>query len=189
MKINSSVEVYRLTRYQKELLNNERIIGKTNIKNYLEKIIRNNILIEMGMIDKKKDVIVEKDLYSTQINFLLNSDDEANERNINKYVVATYYFELAKNFNKIALERKISRNKLWKIVKKNILIKEYNKTKLRIYKNIFRGQIIPSPQFVKNILKNNNDLPSFLSIIYLDEQIKPELKESYEKIIEYAKIV
>ena len=178
-----------MTSYQKELLKNERITGKENIKNYLEKIIRNNILIETGKIDKKQDIVTEKDLYSTQINYLLNSGEETNEKKINKYIVANYYFELAKNFNNIALERGISRNKLWNIVKKNILIKEYNMTKQRIYKNIFRGQMIPSPQFVKNILYNNNDLPSFLSIIYLDEQIKPELKESYEKIIEYAKIV
>ena len=139
------------------------------------------------MIDKKKDVIVEKELYSTQINFLLNSDDETNERNINKYVVANYYFELAKKFNKIAIERKISRNKLWMLVKKNILIKEYNKTKLRIYKNIFRGQIIPSPKFIKKTFKKNGDLPSYLSIIYLDEVITPEFKEAYENIIEYTK--
>ena len=139
------------------------------------------------MIGKKKDVVVEKNLYSTQINYLLNNGDEANERNINKYVVANYYFELAKKFNKIALERRISRNELWKIVKKNILIKEYNKTNLRIYKNIFRGQIIPSPQFVKSTLNKDDDLPSYLSIIYLDEEITPKFKEAYENIIEYTK--
>ena len=143
----------------------------------------------MGMIGKKKDVVVEKHLYSNQINYLLNSGNEANERNINKYVVANYYSELAKKFNKIALERRISRNELWKIVKKNILLKEYNNSNLRIYKYIFRGEIIPSPQFVKNTLKKNDDLPSYLSIVYLDETITSEFKEAYENIIEYTKII
>ena len=43
------------------------------------------------------------------------------------------------------------------------------------------------PQFFKNILNKNDDLPSFLSIIYLDEAITPEYIEAYENIIEYIK--
>ncbi len=174
-----------MTRYQKYLLNNEQIYGKENLKNHLEKIIRNKILIEIGFIDKKKDVLIEESLNYTQINYLLNSRDESHKKNINKYNVANYYFQLAKEFNRIALARNISRNELWKIINKNIIIKEYNNTKQRFYKFIFRGEIIPSTKFVENTLINNEDLPSYLSIIYLDEKVTAELEEAYQKLTMY----
>ena len=170
--------------YQKRLLKNEKIKGRINIKDYIEKIIRNNVLIERGAIDKKQDVVIEKDLYSSQVNYLLNNAREENNKAISKYNVANYYFQLAKQFNRIAIERSISRNNLWNITKKNMIIKDQNITTQRLYKYIFRGEIIPSPEFVENSLNNNDDLISYLSIIYLDEIIKPELEESYRKLKE-----
>ena len=173
---------YRLTDDQKKLLTNENIDGKTNIQHHFEKIISNKILIEKGILDDKKDILVEKDLYNTQVNYLLNSRNESKERTINKYNVANYYFELAKLFNRIALERKISRNKLWHIIKKNIIVRDFNNTKLRFYKYIFRGELIPSPKYIEKTLTDNDDLPCYLSIIYLDESITPELDEAYANI-------
>ena len=77
----------------------------------------------------------------------------------------------------------ISRNKLWSIIKKDIIFKDYNKTILRFYKYIFRGEIIPTPKFVNNILTRNDDLPTYLGIIYLDKTISPKCKEAYEILI------
>ena len=136
----------------------------------------------MGGVDNKKDVLLEKNLYYTQVNYLLDIRNEDNEKAINKYNVANYYFELAKLFNRIALERKISRNKLWNIIKKNIVMKYYNKTKLRCYKYIFRGELIPSPKIIDKILTYSDDLPSYLSIVYLDESMTIEFKEAYKKL-------
>ena len=81
--------------------------------------MRNKILIEKGIINNKKDIILEKDLHYTQINYILNNIDDGNLKTINKYDVANYYFQLAKQFNSIALERKLSRYELWNIIKKS----------------------------------------------------------------------
>ena len=71
------------------------------------------------------------------------------------------------------------------MIRKNIILKNYNKTDRRLYKSIFRGEIIPSPRFVYKTLQKNDDLPTYLSIIYLDEEITPELQEAYRKIKNY----
>ena len=173
---------YRLNDVQKRLLANERINGKKNIKHHLEKLICSEILIQKGILNNNKDYLIEKDLYNTQVNYLLDCRDDTHDKAINKYNIANYYFILAKEYNRIALNRKISRNKLWNIIKKNIIIRDYNITKQRIFKYIFRGEIIPSLKFVEHSLNTNNDLISYLSIIYLDETITPELGEAYQKL-------
>lgn len=167
---------------QQKILANEKINGKTNITHYLEKIICRKILIEKGILNDKKDILIEKDLYNTQVKYLLDSRDDTQDKDINKYNIANYYFILAKEYNRIAIERKITRNELWSLTKKNIIIKHKNMSEQRLYKYIFRGEIIPSPKFVKKILNNNDDLISYLSIIYLDEIIRPELEEAYKKL-------
>ena len=89
---------------------------------------------------------------------------------------------MAKQYNSIALKRKITRNELWNIIKKNNILKDQNISMQRLYKYIFRGEIIPSAKFVEKSLTTNDDLISYLSIIYLDEIIEPELEEAYKKI-------
>ena len=153
-----------------------------SLKEYIEKIIFNHLLIENGNLDGKKDYLLEKDINNTYIEYILNTSLHSYGDSLNKYNVAYYYAEIAKMFNKIAIKRKISRNELWKIIRENIIFKNCNKTEHRIYKNIFRGEIIPSPGYVYKTLQNNEDLPTYLSIIYLDEVITPELEEAYRKI-------
>mgnify|MGYP001254566771 CR=1 FL=1 len=172
---------YRLTQEQKKLLRLKPINGNNNTK-YIEKILFKHLLIENGIVDKKEDYLLEKDLNNTLIEYLLNNSSYSYGEAINKYNVSNYYTELAKQFNNIAIKRAISRNNLWEIIKKNIIFKNSNKTELRIYKYIFRGEIIPSPKYVYKTLNENEDLPSYLSIIYLDELISPELEIAYEKI-------
>ena len=174
--------MYRLNDAQKKLLRNEKITGKTNIKNHFEKIICSQILIEKGILNHKKDILIEKNLYNTQVNYLLDNRDDRIDKVINKYDIAHYYFLLAKQYNWIALKRKISRNALWNLVRQNIIIKGQKKSYQRLYKYIFRGEIIPSSKFLVKTLANNDDLPSYLSIIYLDEAIIPELEQAYKKI-------
>ena len=147
----------------------------------MEKIILKHLLIENGAVDGKEDYLLEKDIYNTVIEYTLNTSSDSYGEGINKYNVAFYYTELAKQFNLIAVKRKISRNNLWKMIKENIIFKNSNKTKLRIYKYIFRGEIIPSPRYVYKTLQNNDDLPTYLSIVYLDEGITPELNMAYKK--------
>ena len=159
-------------------LSNERI----NYQRHIERIIFKHLLIEKGIVNEQKDYLLEKNLNRTFIEYILNTNSENYNLHIDKYNLGYYYTELARNFNRIALKRSISRNELWKVVKQNILFKKYNRTELRIYKYILRGEIIPSPKFVYNKLKDNDDLPSYLCLVYLDEQISPELKEIYEKI-------
>tara|TARA_Y100000766_G_C18757386_1_gene531617 strand:- start:143 stop:670 length:528 start_codon:yes stop_codon:yes gene_type:complete len=171
-----------LNEVQKKILANEKINEKKHIKHHLEKIISSEILKQKGILNNKKDVLIEKTLYNTQVNYLLDCSDDTHYKAINKYNIANYYFLLAKQYNRIALNRKISRNKLWNIIKKNIIIKDYNNTQQRLYKYIFRGEIIPSIKFVENSLNTNDDLISYLSIIYLDEIITPELGEAYQKL-------
>ena len=79
---------------QKKLLTNEQINGKINIKHHLEKIIANKILIENGILDEKRDVLIEEDLNYTQIKYLLDTRDETYDKAINKYNVVNYYFLL-----------------------------------------------------------------------------------------------
>ena len=134
------------------------------------------------MFLNEKDSITEEFLYEKQIKYILETKSTGIKKNINKYTVSNYYYQLAKRFNEIALERNISRNELWQIVKNNILIKNMQKTELRVYKYIFRGEIIPSPMYVYNALNKYDDLPSYLSIVYLDSIITPELKEAYNHI-------
>ncbi|MBW3041847.1 hypothetical protein [Prochlorococcus marinus] len=125
----------------------------------------------------------EQDLQKTQVEYLLNTTSNITEKNIDKYKVANYYYFIAKLFNQIAEKRNINRNQLWQIVKNNILFKTFNKTTIRIYKYIFRGELIPSPEFVKNLLEKYDDLPTYLAIVYLDEEITPELNKSYELLL------
>ena len=61
-------------------------------------------------------------------------------------------------------------------------MRDLNQTKLRIYKYIFRGEIIPSTNFVKKLLHNYDNLPCYLSIMYLDEEVSKELKNAYSLI-------
>ena len=182
--LRCSETTYKLTYEHNELLKNERIYGKTNIKQHLEKIIRNEILIEKGFIGNKKDILKEKDLHKIQVKYLLDCRNESDKKKINKYNVANYYFNLAETFNRIAIHRKISRNELWKMIKKNTIIKDYNKTQKRIYKYIFRGELIPSPKTVERNLKDKDDLTSYLCIIYLNDNISYKLKEAYSLLIE-----
>ena len=46
---------YVFTDYQKHLLKKERKFGSLNLKNYIEKIIYNHILIEKGFIKENTD--------------------------------------------------------------------------------------------------------------------------------------
>ena len=175
-------ESYRLTQKQKILLRLKLIEGNNNLKEYIEKIMFNHLLIEKGSVNEQQDYLIEKNLNNTFIEYILSTNSESYDSEINKYKVGNYYTQLARHFNRIAVQRKISRNNLWKMVKENIIFKHSNKTELRLYKYIFRGEIIPSPRYVLKILQRNEDLPTYLSIIYLDEEITPELKEAYENL-------
>ena len=171
-----------LTHKQKSLIKIKLTNESNSYQKYIEKIIFNHLLIEKGIVNDEKDYLKEKELDKTFISYILNTNSDTYGNEINKYSVGNYYMELAKQFNSIALKRKISRNELWKIINKNIIFKNYNKTEHRLYKYIFRGELIPSPRYVHKIFQKNEDLPTYLSIIYLDEQIKAELREAYEKI-------
>ena len=156
-----------------------------SLKEYIEKIIFNHLLIESGTFNRKEDYLLEKDINNTCIEYILNTSSDSYAEAINKFNVSYYYVELAKQFNKIAIKREISRNELWKIIKKNIIFRNSNNTELRIYKYIFRGEIIPSPRYVYKTLQKNDDLPTYLSIVYLDEAITPELNMAYKKFKKY----
>ena len=153
-----------------------------NLKEYIEEIIFNHLLIENGTLDGKNDYLIEEDINNTFIEYILNTSSVSYGEALNKYNVSYYYVELAKRFNKIAIKRKINRNELWKVIRENILFRNSNKTDHRLYKYIFRGEIIPSPRYVYKTLQKNEDLPTYLSIIYLDEEITPELENAYRKI-------
>ena len=153
-----------------------------NLKEYIEEIIFNHLLIENGTLDGKNDYLIEEDINKTFIEYILNTSSVSYGEALNKYNVSYYYVELAKRFNKIAIKRKINRNELWKVIRENILFRNSNKTDHRLYKYIFRGEIIPSPRYVYKTLQKNEDLPTYLSIIYLDEEITPELENAYRKI-------
>ena len=168
-----SAKRYGLTLYQRELLKTEQIHGRLNIKNHLENVMNKHILIETGLVNGQKDYLVEEDLNYNLIEYILNTSSVSYGKAINKYNVSNYYAQLSRYFSEIAKARKISRNNLWHIIKGNIIIKNYNTTYQRLYKNIFRGEIIPSPKFVYNLLQENDDLPSYLSLVYLDEVIVP----------------
>ena len=90
---------YKLNDVQKKLLANEKINGKKNIKHHLEKIIFSEILIQKGILINKKDILIEKDLYNTQVNYLLDCRDGTHDKAVNKYNIANYYFLLAKKYN------------------------------------------------------------------------------------------
>ena len=171
-----------MTHNQKKLLRLKLNKENNDLNEYIEKIIFNHLLIENGIVDRKEDYLLEKDLNNTLIEYILKNSSDNYGESINKYNVSNYYTELAKQFNNIAIKRAISRNNLWEIIKKNIIFKNSNKTELRIYKYIFRGEIIPSPKYVYKTINKNDDLPSYLSIIYLDELISPQLEIAYEKI-------
>ena len=145
-------------------------------------MIFNHLLIENGIMNGKEDYLLDKDLNDTLIEYIFNTSSNCYGEAINKYNVSNYYTELAKQFNNIAIKRAISRNNLWRLILKNIIFKNLNNTELRIYKYIFRGEIIPSPKYVYKTINKNEDLPSYLSIIYLDELISPKLEIAYEKI-------
>ena len=153
-----------------------------NLKEYIEEIIFNHLLIENGNVNEQQDHLIEKNLNNTFIEYILSTNSESKDSKINKYHVGNYYTELARQFNRIAVQRKISRNNLWKMIKENIIFKNSNKTELRLYKYIFRGEIIPSPRYVYKTLLKHEYLPSYISIAYLGEVIEPELKSAYEKI-------
>lgn len=175
---------YKLTNYQKKLIDRDQINKNNSLTDYINRIIYNHILIEKGYINDRNDDLLEKDLYNNQINYILNSKLEEIEKNENiyKYNIANYYYQLAKQFNKIAKERKITRNELWKIVRNSIQFKDSNQTELRIYKLIFRGELIPSPKYVFKKLHGNDELPSYKSIIFLNRTISSELKKAYESL-------
>ena len=153
------------------------------IKNHLEKTIRNKILIEKGILDNKKDILIEKDLIKTQVNYILSTKSKVYNKTICKYNLANYYYLLARRFNSIALQRKVSRNTLWLNVKENILFKSFSKTELRCYNLFLRGEIIPCPRLVVNVINKYEELPTYMSIIYLDEHISPELNDAYKKLV------
>ena len=178
--MNRSGSLYRLTMDQKNLLLCESKNNKNKIKDYIEKIIFNHIVVEKGKYKNKTDILIKNDLYRNQVDYILSSDSRKSNDKINKYSIANYYYLLAKRFNDIAFSKRITRNELWKLVKINCIFKDQNETNLRIYKYIFRGEVIPSIKFVKKQIDKYDDLPCYMSIIYLDEVIVPELKESYE---------
>ena len=171
-----------MTHNQKKLLKSKLNKENSNHNEYIEEIIFNHLLIENGTIDKKEDYLLEKDLNYTHIEYTLNTSSDSYGEAIDKYNVSNYYTELARHFNRIAIKREITRNELWKSITKNIIFKNSNKTELRLYKYIFRGEIIPSPRYVYKTIKIREDLPSYLSIIYLDESISPELEIAYNRI-------
>ena len=175
-------ESYRLTQNQKNLLKIKLTNESNSYQKYIEKIIFNHLLIEKGFVNEQKDDLVNKILNNTFTEYILKTKSESYDDNINKYSVGNYYMELAKRFNTIARKREITRNKLWKITKENIIFKNFNNTNLRLYKFIFRGEIIPSPRYVFKTFEKHEELPTYLSIIYLDEEITPELKKAYENI-------
>tara|TARA_B100001250_G_scaffold408914_1_gene432201 strand:+ start:421 stop:984 length:564 start_codon:yes stop_codon:yes gene_type:complete len=179
---NTSKGRYWLTPEQKGLLRRELIHKGIDAKEYLIETLQNHILIEKGAYRNKQDYILEKNLYKKQIEYLLTNNSNKKISTISKYDVANYYFQLAKQFNKIAQNRDMSRNDLWKITKNNCILKGASKTYLRIYKYIFRGELIPSPNYVAKTLQKNSDLPSYLSIVYLGEMIDPNLNYAHEKI-------
>ena len=174
-------ESYFLTHNQKKLLRLKLDKDNGNLNEFIEKIVFNHLLIESGTFNRKEDYLLEKDINNTCIQYILNTNSDSYAEAINKFYVSNYYVELAKQFNKIAIKRKIYRNDLWKIIKKNIIFKNSNNTELRIYKYIFRGEIIPSPRYVYQTLQRSDDLPTYLSIVYLDEAITPELNMAYKK--------
>ncbi|ABM75438.1 Hypothetical protein NATL1_08801 [Prochlorococcus marinus str. NATL1A] len=177
-------ESYFWTHNQKKLLRLKLNKNNENLNEYMKKIIFNHLLIENGTVERKEDYLLDKDINNTFIEYILNTSSERFGE-LDKYNVSYYYTELAKRFNRIALKRKISRNNLWNMIKENIIFKKSNKTELRIYKYIFRGELIPSPRYVQKRLERDEDLPTYLSIIYLDEAITPKLDIAYKKLKAY----
>ena len=155
---------------------------KISYQKYIERIMLKHLLIEKGIVNEQKDNLTDKGLNETFVEYILSTNSESYDVNIDKYNVGNYYMELAKQYNKIAVKKKISRNDLWKMIRKNIILKNTSKTEHRLYKYIFRGEIIPSPRYVYKTLQKNDELPTYLSIIYLDEEITPELEKAYRKI-------
>ena len=173
-----------LTQNQIDLITNGIEDGNTVLQDHIESLLKEHIIESKGKYRNSIDRISYTDLYQLQFEYKRISKDKELKNKININTVADYYLNLAKEYNRIAIKRKISRAELWNLVKKNILLKNFNNTKLRIYKYITRGEIIPSPKFVINEIEIFNDLPCYLSIIYLDEIINPDLKISYTRLVE-----
>ena len=152
---------------------------------YIERIMYKHLLIEKGIVNEQKDNLTAKNLNETFVHYILSTNSGSYDENINKYSVGNYYMELSKQYNKIAIKKNISRNDLWKMIRKNIILKNTSKTEHRLYKYIFRGEIIPSPRYVYKTLQKNDDLTTYLSIFYLDEAITPELNMAYKKLKKY----
>ena len=176
---------YRLTSNQKHLLKGKIFSKKYNYTEYIKMIFKSHVIEAKGKYKDYKDCIVERDLYKKQIEYILKTTDEIDEDCINKFNIANYYFNLAKTFNNVANDRKLKRNELWEIVKKNIICTSFNKTELRIHKYMLRGDIIPSPKYVNKMLNNYDELPTYLSITYLDEIVPGELTYAYERLKGY----
>tara|TARA_Y100000766_G_scaffold273322_1_gene274101 strand:- start:235 stop:651 length:417 start_codon:yes stop_codon:yes gene_type:complete len=98
---------------------------------------------------------------------------------INIIKIENYYFELSKTFINITKEKNINSLELINQMKENILLKDLSKDNLVSYKNIFEGMYVPSSEIVYNLFEKYDDLPSYLSIIYLGQNINPELKNAY----------
>ena len=112
----------------------------------------------------------------------INSQTRENNE-ISKYIISKYYYELAKLFEEIANKRKISKSELWEHVKGNIILRGLTNVEQRTYKNIFIGRNIPMGKDIGKILLKYDDLPSYLSIIYLDENISPEMEKAYSNLM------
>ncbi len=152
----------------------------------MKEVLRKHILIEKGSLLNEYDYLSKSDILVKQFHYILDTPDNSGNNRINKYNIANYYYYLACTFNEIAIKRKISRNQLWQLVKRNEFFKKIDKTSLRTYKYIFRGEVIPSPKFVKNSLLKYEELPTYIGIIYLDECIIPELKNAYNLLTQEA---
>ena len=112
----------------------------------------------------------------------INSQTRENNEII-KYIISKYYYELAKLFEEIANKRKISKSNLWEQVKRNMILRGLTNVEQRTYKNIFSGRTIPIGKHIGEILLKYDDLPSYLSIIYLDENISPEMEKAYSNLM------
>ena len=175
-----------MTKAQIELIRGELINTPKDLANYLEKILINHVLTEKSEFRNKSDYLSDKDLQKQQVEYILYKNYETEENGKYKYFIFNYYQNLAKHFNTIAIERSISRNSLWHLLKENKLFRTYNKTKLRIYKHIYRGELIPSISNIRNSILNS-ELISFTGIRNLSKEIDIELNNSHEIIIKKFK--
>tara|TARA_Y100000766_G_C18743840_1_gene525005 strand:- start:330 stop:899 length:570 start_codon:yes stop_codon:yes gene_type:complete len=186
MNVNKagSYEKYKLTNKQIKLLKNELRYDKAEIESFVEKVLSKHILFEKGKFKDMNDYIIEEDLQKIHIEYILNKNNSFKYKNIDKYNISNYYYNLAQEFNDIASKRKLNRKELWNNIKENLKLEKFNKSELRLYKYIFRGEVVSSPKYVYNSFQRFGDLRCYRTIIKIVETQNKKLTNSYKKLYE-----